>query len=68
MSTLFVELLERLKSEDELTLLEILDLSSMELVDLLESTIFDKQQRVWDYYDETDAEGMDWEKIPDQSE
>lgn len=52
----FDDLLERLKKEDELTLLEILDISSYELVDLLESVIFDKQQRVRDYYGEDDSE------------
>lgn len=51
---MFNDLLERLKQEDEVTLLEILDISSSELVDLLESEICDKQQRVRDYYGEDD--------------
>lgn len=51
---IFDDLCENLKHEDEVTLLEILDLSSEELVDLLESTIFDKQQRVRDYYGDND--------------
>ena len=50
----FDDLCERLKQEDEVTLLEILDLSSKELVDLLEGEIFDRQQRVRDYYGDDD--------------
>ena len=50
----FDDLCERLKLEDEVTLLEILDVTSGELVDLLEGTIFDKQQRIRDYYNEDD--------------
>lgn len=50
----FNDLLEQLKKEDEVTVLEILDLASDELVDALESIIFDKQQRVRDYYNEDD--------------
>ena len=46
----FLDLLEELKQEDEVTLLEILDLSTEDLVDLLESTIYDKQDRVRKYY------------------
>jgi hypothetical protein len=52
----FDDVVERLKLEDEVTLLEILDLSTSELVDLLWSEIYDKQQRVRDYYNEDDAE------------
>jgi len=50
----FDDLCERLKLEDEVTLLEILDVTSGELVDLLEGTIFDKQQRIREYYNEDD--------------
>ena len=46
----FNDLLDKLKQEDEVTLLEILNISSEELVDMLESFIFDKQDRVRDYY------------------
>lgn len=56
----FNDLVERLKQEDEVSLLEILDISSDELVDLLESTIYDKQQRVRDYYAQEDVEDLDW--------
>lgn len=49
MST-FHDLLEQLKHEDEVTVLEILDIASDELVDALEGIIFDRQQRVRDYY------------------
>ena len=53
MST-FHDLLEQLKHEDEVTVLEILDIASDELVDALEGIIFDRQQRVRDYYNEDD--------------
>jgi hypothetical protein len=55
----FADLLERLKLEDEVSLLEILDISSDELVDLLEETIYDKQQRVRNYYEQEDGEDLD---------
>jgi len=57
----FNDLLEQLKQEDEVTVLEIIDISSGELVDALEGIIFDKQQRVRDYYNETD-EALDGEE------
>lgn len=50
----FDDVIERLKLEDEVTLLEILDLSTSELVDLLWSEIYDKQERVREYYHEDD--------------
>ena len=50
----FDDLLQRLKHEDEISILEIVDVSSEELVDLLEGVIFDKQQRIRDYYNEDD--------------
>lgn len=59
--TTFYDLLEQLKQEDEVTVLEIVDLSSGELVDALESIIFDKQQRVREYYNEID-EALDREE------
>lgn len=54
----FNDLLEQLKKEDEVTVLEIVDVSSDELVDALEGIIYDRQQRVRDYYGE-DAEELD---------
>jgi hypothetical protein len=57
----FNDLTERLKQEDEITLLEILDLSSCELVDALEGLIEDRQDRVRNYYNETTEESH-WEK------
>ena len=57
MST-FNDLLQQLKHEDEVTVLEIVDVSSDELVDALEGIIYDRQQRVRDYYG-TDAEELD---------
>ena len=55
----FNDLLEQLKKEDEVTVLEIVDVSSDELLDALEGIIYDKQQRVRDYYgqDEEDSYG-----------
>ena len=38
--------------EDEVTLIELLNLNSFELVDILESHIFDQQDRLRNYYDE----------------
>lgn len=57
----FDDLCERLKQEDEVTLLEILDLTSNEIVDLLEAEIFDRQDRVRNYYNEDD-EALDREE------
>lgn len=50
------DLKELLKKEDEGTLLELLDLSSIELVDLLDGVIFDKQDKLRDYYGENDED------------
>lgn len=47
----FADVLERLKLETEVDLLEILDLSSEELVDLLQDTIEDKLDRILNYYE-----------------
>lgn len=55
----FDDLLERLKQEDEVSIIEILDLSSSELVDSLESLIFDKQDRIRNYYNAEDEEELD---------
>ena len=55
----FDDLLERLKQEDEVSIIEILDLSSSELVDSLESLIFDKQERIRNYYNAEDEEELD---------
>jgi len=52
----FDDLLQQLKKEDEVTVLEIVDISSDELVDALESIIYDKQQRVRDYYGEDEED------------
>jgi hypothetical protein len=48
----FADLKERLKREDELTILERLDLTSQELVDILEPYIADKVEELFDYYNE----------------
>ena len=55
----FADILEKLKQEDEVSFLEILDLSSEELVVLLEDTIYDKQERIRAYYDESDEDQED---------
>lgn len=52
----FNDLLEQLKKEDEVTLLEILDLTSEDIVDLLEYVIYDKQDRIWNHYGEDEAD------------
>ena len=61
----FNDLLERLKREDEVTLLEILNLSSEELVDTLVSLIEDKQDTIRTYYGAYE-ESLDWEEEPHQ--
>ena len=53
----FDDLKNRLREETELDFLEILDLTSIELVDLLEAEIYDKQDRIRNYYDEDEEDG-----------
>lgn len=50
----FSDVLEALKRETEVDLLEILNLSSEELVDLLQDTIEEKIDRIRNYYGEND--------------
>ena len=57
--TTFADLLEQLKRMDELILLEALDLTSRELVDLLEGYIFDHQETIREFCDEDDS-SVDW--------
>lgn len=52
----FDDLLEELKHEDEVTLLELLDLNSNDLVNFLEDYIFDKQDKLRAYYGESPEE------------
>lgn len=54
----FQDLLEQLKREDEVTILEILDMTSEDLVNKLEDIIFDKQDLILEYYGET-SEDLD---------
>ena len=61
MSFTFSELLDKLKSEDETTLLELLDLTSLELVDYLEDVIFREQEKLREYYGE-DESSLDWQE------
>lgn len=56
MSYTYQDLLDKLKKEDEVTVLEILDLTSTELVDLIESYVYDNINRVENYYDCEDDE------------
>ena len=58
----FDDLKQLLSKESELDFLEILDLTSIELVDLLEAEIYDKQDRIREYYDEDDDEDVDGEE------
>ena len=57
----FPDLLERLKLEDEVSLLEILDVSTDELVDALEDIIYSKQEKIRMFYGENDQD-MDGEE------
>ena len=61
MSFTFSELLDKLKSEDETTLLELLDLTSLELVDYQEDVIFREQEKLREYYGE-DESSLDWQE------
>lgn len=61
----FADVLDDLKRETEVDLLEILDLSSEELVDLLQDTIEDKLDKILAYY-EKDNE-LDWEEVANKS-
>lgn len=48
----FQDLLEDLKREDEVTILEILQLTTADLIDKFEDLIHDKQDAVLEYYGE----------------
>ena len=61
----FSEVLEALKRETEVDLLEILDLSSEELVDLLQDTIEDKLDKILQHYE--DSEESYWEEVANKS-
>lgn len=56
MTTTFTDLLDKLKQEDEVTILEILNISSNDLVEALEPFIWEKQERIRDYYGEDEAD------------
>ena len=59
----FDDLLERLRKEDEITILELLNFNSDDLVDIFESFIYDRQDYLRHYYGEdSDSESMGWEK------
>lgn len=61
----FADVLELLKRESEVDLLEILDLSSEELVDLLQDTIEEKLDKILRYY-QNETESC-WEEVSDES-
>ena len=61
----FTDVLDDLKRETEVDLLEILDLSSEELVDLLRDTIEDKLDKILQYYE--DSEESYWEEVANKS-
>lgn len=48
----FDDLLENLRMEDEVALIELLNLTSYQLVDILESFIEDQQERLRAYYED----------------
>lgn len=47
----FEELLDHLKREEELTILELLDMTSVELVDALQDKLLENIEKLRDYYD-----------------
>lgn len=57
----FTDLCDKLKRETEVDLLEILDLSSEELVDLLQDTIEEQLDRILLHYE--NDEDVDWEEV-----
>lgn len=61
----FADVLDDLKRESEVDLLEILDLSSEELVDLLQDTIEDKLDKILQHYE--DSEESYWEEVANKS-
>jgi len=48
------ELMEKLSNLDELTILELLDITSEELVEVLQDQIIDKYDILMEYFDEPD--------------
>lgn len=55
----FDDIKQKLKREDEMTLLEVLDLTSEELVELLEEQIYNNQEKIREFYGENE-EALDW--------
>lgn len=60
----FDDLLEELKHEDEVTILELLNLNTHDLIGILESFIFDQQDRLRAYYGES-PEDVGGEEVSD---
>lgn len=65
MTHTYADALDKLGKENELDFLEILDLSTEELVDLLRDEIETKIDKVLAYYDEQAAVELDGEKESD---
>ena len=55
----FEEILDNLKREEELTILELLDMTSVELVDALADKLYDKLDVLRVYYDCESDEKLD---------
>ena len=64
MKLTFDDLLEELKHEDEVTILELLNLNTHDLIDILESFIYDQQDKLRAYYGES-PEDVGGEKVAD---
>lgn len=62
---LFTDLCDLLKKEDEVTVLELLNLSSEQLVDALESYVEDRQEYLRNYY--ADPEEVGGQEEPNES-
>jgi len=60
------DLKNKMKWEDAEDILDLLNLSTSEMLDYLTDEIETHQDKLRDYYDE-DAEELDWEEEPDQS-
>lgn len=59
----FEEILDCLKREEELTILELLDYTSTELVDALADKLYEKLDVLRDYYDCESDETLHGEEI-----
>lgn len=51
-----IKLIEVLKTVDEITLLELLEITSEELVDAFTEKIMDREAKIWRYIDDEETE------------